>query len=143
MHDLSSTDRKLIALLKNDSRASITTLSAQLKTSRATVQARLERLVASGIIQRFTVDVDASVNKDLIHAVMLIELEGTLARSVISSLKRLPEILDLHTTNGAWDLVANIETSSLAEFDHVLRKVREVKGVLNSETSILLNRVIA
>lgn len=143
MNDLSSVDRQLVALLKSDSRMSITSLAAKLKTSRPTVQSRLERLIKTGVIQRFTVDVDASVNNDLIKAVMLIEIEGTLARSIIKNLKRLPEILDLHTTNGAWDLVAHIETTSLTEFDQVLRKVREIKGVLNSETSILLNKAIA
>ena len=76
----------------------------------------------------------------MIRAVMLIELEGTLARSVTASLRRLPEIASLHTTNGAWDLVAHIETASLSEFDRILRQTREIKGVLNSETSILLNR---
>ena len=74
---------------------------------------------------------------------MMIELEGTLARSVTGSLTRLAEIVSLHSTNGTWDLVAHIETSSLPEFDRVLREVREIKGVLNSETSILLNKATA
>ena len=143
MIDLTSTDRQLIAALKQDARASVTTLAARLNVSRATIQARMERLMESGVIQRFTVELDASVDSDAIKAVMLIELEGPLARSVISHLKRLPEISSLHTTNGSWDLVAHIETFSLAEFDQILRKVREVRGVLNSETNILLNRATA
>ncbi len=139
-HTLSHHDRRLIAALKKDGRASITNLAALLGQSRATVQARLQRLVSAGIIQRFTIDLDATVDAQLIRAVMLIELEGTLARSVTASLRRLPEIASLHTTNGAWDLVAHIETASLSEFDRILRQTREIKGVLNSETSILLNR---
>ena len=47
----------------------------------------------------------------------------------------------LHSTNGTWDLVAQIETVNLPEFDRVLREIREIKGVLNSETSLLLNAV--
>lgn len=139
-HTLSHHDRRLIAALKKDGRASITNLAALLGQSRATVQARLQRLVSAGIIQRFTIDLDATVDAEMIRAVMLIELEGTLARSVTASLRRLPEIASLHTTNGAWDLVAHIETASLSEFDRILRQTREIKGVLNSETSILLNR---
>tara|TARA_R110002124_G_scaffold64694_2_gene176523 strand:- start:3089 stop:3541 length:453 start_codon:yes stop_codon:yes gene_type:complete len=140
VHTLSHHDRRLIAALKKDGRASITNLAALLGQSRATVQARLQRLVSAGIIQRFTIDLDATVDAEMIRAVMLIELEGTLARSVTASLRRLPEIASLHTTNGAWDLVAHIETASLSEFDRILRQTREIKGVLNSETSILLNR---
>jgi DNA-binding Lrp family transcriptional regulator len=143
MLDLSATDRRLIHALQQDGRASVTTLAGKLRVSRATVQNRMERLVSTGIIRRFTIEVDASAEVEVIRAVMMIELEGTLARSVTGSLKRLAEIVSLHSTNGTWDLVAHIETSSLPEFDRVLREVREIKGVLNSETSILLNRAIA
>ncbi len=143
MLDLSATDRRLLHALKQDGRASVTTLAAKLRVSRATVQSRMERLVSTGIIRRFTIEVDASAEVEVIRAVMMIELEGTLARSVTGSLKRLAEIVSLHSTNGTWDLIAHVETSSLPEFDRVLREVREIKGVLNSETSILLNKAIA
>jgi len=143
MNDLSSTDRRLIYALKQDGRASVTTLAGLLRVSRATVQARMERLIKAGVIQRFTIEVDASAEVEVIRAVMMIELEGTLARSVTGSLNRLSEIVSLHTTNGTWDLVAHIETSGLPEFDRVLREVREIKGVLNSETSLLLNKAIS
>ncbi len=143
MRDLTSTDKHLLSVLKQDGRASITTLAANLNLSRATIQSRLDRLIEAGVIQRFTIDVDASVDSDVIRAIMLIELEGTLANSVTRALKRIPEIASLHTTNGNWDLIAHVETFSLPEFDRVLRQVREIGGVLNSETNILLNRATA
>ena len=139
--DLSSQDRKLVAALKLDGRASITRLAQILGQSRATVQARLDRLTSSGVIQRFTIDVDAAADADMIRAVMMIELEGVMTRSVTRLLKQMPAIVALHSTNGTWDLVAQIETVNLPEFDRVLREIREIKGVLNSETSLLLNAV--
>ena len=60
---------------------------------------------------------------------------------MIRSLRGFPELVILHTTNGSWDLVAEMQTSSLADFDRVLREVRVIDGVLNSETSILLTSV--
>ncbi|MCC2975925.1 Lrp/AsnC ligand binding domain-containing protein [Sphingomonas sp. PL-96] len=51
------------------------------------------------------------------------------------------EIRTLHTTNGDWDLVADIRAASLSEFDHALRQVRMIEAVLNSETSLLLSTV--
>ena len=138
--DLTASNRKLLAALKRDGRASITTLASLLGLSRATVQARMERLIAGGIIQRFTIEVDSAVERDIIRAVMMIELQGSMSRSVIAALRNIPEIAALHTTNGNWDLIARIETTSLADFDRVLRRVREIKGILNSETNILLNR---
>jgi DNA-binding Lrp family transcriptional regulator len=47
----------------------------------------------------------------------------------------------LHTTNGGWDLIAEVRADSLSDFDRVLREVRTIDGVLNSETSILLSSV--
>jgi DNA-binding Lrp family transcriptional regulator len=135
------TDKALISALQADGRASITYLAATLRLSRATVQTRLERLQQSGTIRRFTVELNPDVQPELIRAVMLVQLQGNLARKVIATLRKMPEIMDLHTTNGAWDLVAHLETRSLPEFDQILRKVREVPGVLNSETCLLLNRV--
>ena len=139
MIELTQTDRKLLALLRQDARVSVTTLAGALSVSRATVQSRLDRLVQNGIIQRFTIDVDASVDAELVRAIMMIELQGELSNSVIAALGRIREISSLHTTNGNWDLIAQIEAYSLPEFDKVLRQVRQISGVLNSETNILLN----
>jgi len=140
MLDISTTERRLLSALKQNGRASVTTLAGSLGVSRATVQAKLERLTRSGVITRFTIETDSSAEIDFIRAVMLIEVEGPRTKSVTATLKRLTEITSLHTTNGAWDLVANIETESLSQFDRVLREVREIAGVLNSETCLLLNR---
>ncbi|MEM9278813.1 MAG: Lrp/AsnC family transcriptional regulator [Pseudomonadota bacterium] len=141
MIELSPNDRKLIVALKKDSRASITTLSGMLGLSRATVQARMERLVSNGVIQRFTIKLAPEVGLETIKAVTTIEIQGGISSSIIKALRQIPEVVALYSTNGAWDFVAHIETSSLPEFDRVLRQIREVKGVLNSETSLLLDAV--
>ena len=140
MTNLNITDRRLIAALKLDGRATITTLAWQLGVSRATVQTRLDRMVSSGTIQRFTVQLDAAAEADVIRAVMMIEVQGTQARAIQRRIGNIPEIISLHSTNGAWDLVAQIETSNLPEFDRVLREVREINGVLKSETCLLLDK---
>jgi len=139
MPSLDDTDRRLIAALTRDARASITTLAGQLGLSRATVQARLTRLTKGGVIRRFTVEVEPSAAADTIRAVMLIQLQGTMSRAVTRALNAMPAVVTLHSTNGAWDLVAHIETATLPDFDKTLRAVREVPGVLNSETCLLLD----
>jgi DNA-binding Lrp family transcriptional regulator len=72
---------------------------------------------------------------------MMIEVTGKSTSAVIRQLHGLPELHSLHTTNGTWDLVAEIRADSLTDFDRVLREVRTIDGVLNSETSILLSSV--
>lgn len=137
---LSSTDRQLISLLKQNARLPITKIAQTLGVSRATAQKRLDQLVANGVIQGFTIQIDPKAEIQLIRAVMLIELQGKMSRTVVRSLSQIPQIVSLDSTNGTWDLVAQIETQSLAELDSTLRDVRSVQGVTSSETCILLDR---
>ena len=136
---MESLDGKLIDLLKHDARASVTELAARLGTSRATTKAHLDNLIQSGRIRRFTIDMDTQ-DPNIVRAVMLIEIEGPLVRKVSHTIRRLRGIADLYSTSGDWDLVAMTETRDLADFDRLLREVREVKGVTNSRTQILLAR---
>ena len=75
------------------------------------------------------------------RAIMSIEVAGKSTTAVIKSLHGIPELQSLHTTNGGWDLIAEIHADSLQDFDRVLRQVRETEGVSSSETSILLSSV--
>jgi len=136
-----SVDRDLISLLRTDARASISTLAKALKVSRGTVQNRLDRLIASDAILGFTIRASASVDDSAIRAVMMIEITGKSTADIIKKLRGLPELQKVHTTNGAWDLVAEIQASSLADFDNMLREVRLIDGIANSETSILLSTI--
>ena len=105
------------------------------------MQNRLDRLLASGTLLGFTIRVREDYDPDTIRAIMMIEVVGKSTGAVIRALRGLPELQILHTTNGAWDLVAEIQTASLGDFDRILREVRMIDGVLNSETSILLSSV--
>ena len=132
-------DRELIVILRKDGRASISKLAQILDVSRGTVQNRLDRLVATGAILGFTIRAHQNLEVGTVRAIMMIEVTGKSTSQVIQNLRGIPELFKLHTTNGAWDLIAEIQTSSLGEFDQVLRVVRMIPGVLNSETSILLS----
>lgn len=136
---LDETDRRIVAALRDDGRASIATLSATLDLARGTVRTRMERMVATGVIRRFTVDLAVESEPNMVRAVMSIELKGAAARSVVQTLKKFPEVTAIHSTNGAWDLVAEIRATSLPNFDRVLREIRSIIGVSNSETSLLLD----
>ncbi|QIE57135.1 Lrp/AsnC family transcriptional regulator [Pikeienuella piscinae] len=136
---LDATDRRLVAVLREDGRASISALAANLGLARGTVRARIESLRARGVIRRFTIDIGGALEPETVRAVMTIELKGSMTRQVIRALEMTPEITAIHTTNGAWDLVAEINASSLPAFDRVLREVRAIQGVSNSQTSLLLD----
>lgn len=134
-------DRELIALLRRDGRAPLSKIAEILQVSRGTVQNRLDRLLQGGSILGFTVRVREDYGLDAIRAIMMIEVVGRATGQVIKRLHGMPELQALHSTNGTWDLVAELQASSLSEFDRVLREIRMIDGVLNSETSILLSSV--
>jgi DNA-binding Lrp family transcriptional regulator len=134
-------DQMIIAHLRVDGRASLAKLAEAIGVARGTIQNRLDRLLSSGTLLGFTVRVRQDYDDKAVHAVMMIEVVGKSTTQVIRKLRGIPEMHMLHTTNGNWDLVANIRASSLAEFDRVLREVRMIDGVANSETSLLLSSV--
>ncbi|MBB1437797.1 Lrp/AsnC family transcriptional regulator [Shewanella sp. SG41-4] len=136
-----SLDKQLISILRKDARASISKLAQVLQVSRGTVQNRLDRLISSGAILGFTIRAHEQIESNVVRAIMMIEVVGRSTTQVINKLRGIPQLEKLHTTNGAWDLVADIRATSLEEFDKVLREVRTIEGVLNSETSILLSTV--
>lgn len=142
MTELDDLDRRLIAALRADGREPIASLARSLGVTRATVNSRLERLLTSGTLLGFTARVREDSDPDAIRAISLIEVEGRSTNQVIRALRGLPEVAALHTTNGAWDLVAELRTGSLKDFDRLLGRMRSVEGILNSETSLLLSSVL-
>jgi DNA-binding Lrp family transcriptional regulator len=142
MATLSPTDRALMAALRANARASVTELAQIAGVSRTTAKARLEALVEDGRIRRFTIETDVDAEGE-VRAITLIELQGSMTRKVTRALMKIPEIAKAYSTNGAWDLVVEIRAESLPQFDQVLRDIRDIPGVLNSQTSILLAPVSA
>lgn len=141
MHIFDDLDRRLIAALREDGRAPVSKLAAILGVSRATVQTRLDRMLESGAILGFTVRFRKDYDTQAIRAIMMIQVAGRSTTAVIRQLRGMPELVSLHTTNGAWDLIAEIRAESLTDFDRVLREVRTIDGIENSETSMLLSTV--
>lgn len=142
MSELSNLDRRLISALRTDGRAPVARLAEELGVSRGTVTQRIERLRAKGVILGFTVQTRDDTELDRVRAMTLIEVAGRTTNTVISELRALPEIRVLHTTNGAWDLVAEIGCATLQDFDAVLRRIRGIQGIVNSESSLLLSSLI-
>ena len=131
-------DRRLIALLRADGRAPAAALAKALKVSRGTVQNRIDRLVAAGVMLGFTVRLHPETENERVGAIICIAVEGRRAPGVLQALRGFPEVEAVHTTNGRWDMVAEISAPDLAAFSRVLDEVRMIEGIGASETSLLL-----
>ena len=135
---LDTLDHDLIALLRKDARAPAALLAKQLKASRSTVQNRIARLQRNGVLLGFTVRLASEQAGHPVRAITQIEVRGGAGDKVIAALKRLPEVVGVYSTNGRWDLVAEVRVADLAGFDHALRQMRDIDGIAASETSLLL-----
>lgn len=131
-------DQKLITLLRHNARRSISDLALDAGVSRATARARLERLEKDGHILGYTVILRADAVDQAVRGIMMIEIEGHVTDRVVKALGGFSEISEIHSTNGRWDLIAEINTDTLSDLDNVLRRVRLLPGVTNSETNLLL-----
>ena len=135
---MDATDQQLLSLLRKDARASIATLALKLGVSRGTVTNRITRLEDAGIIVGYTVRLRPDAQPDEIRAWMSIAVEGNETRAVIASLLGEPGVASLHDTNGRWDLLAELRAGNLSELSQVLERIRLVRGISSTETSIHL-----
>jgi DNA-binding Lrp family transcriptional regulator len=135
---MDETDRKLLALLRVNAREPAASLSKKLKVSRGTVQNRIARLLGDRTIRGFTISTAPEAESGRVKAVMCIAIEGEKSAKVIRALSGFPEVEHIHTTNGRWDLVAEINTDTLAGFSRALDEIRMIEGIAATETSLLL-----
>ncbi len=135
---MDATDQQLLSLLRKDARTSVATLANKLGVSRGTVSNRITKLEDAGIIVGYTVRLKPDSQPAEIKAWMSIAVEGNETRAVIASLLGEPGVATLHDTNGRWDLLAELRAGNLAELSQVLERIRLVRGISNTETSIHL-----
>jgi DNA-binding Lrp family transcriptional regulator len=131
-------DHRLLALLRKDARMPIARLSKSLGVSRASVYARLQKLQEGGVIEGFTVRLNANFDRRLIRAHVLLKVTGKLARATEKQLQSMPEIMALHAISGVYDLIAELEAASAADLNELIDRIAELEGVEKTTSSILL-----
>ena len=132
-------DHQLISRLRGNARTSVAALAKQLGVARGTIQNRIGKLEREGTIVGYTVRLGSQLDVPGISALMTIAVEGNRADSVLRSLRGDPAVQTLHTTNGRWDVIAELRADTLEAFDRVLGRIRKLEGIANTETSLLLS----
>lgn len=135
---MDETDQKLIAELRRDGRAALSDLADRLTLSRATVRARIERLVAKGEIAGFTVLTRADVTAAPVRALMMIGVEGKGGERIMARLTGIAQVVAVHSTVGRWDFIVELGAHSLLELDEVIHRIRNIDGVMTSETNLMM-----
>lgn len=140
---MNNIDTQLIAQLHHNARTSVATLAARLGVSRGTITNRIRKLEDSGVIVGYTVRLRPETELGGLTTWMSIAIEGNDTRRITASLLGEPGVASLHSTNGRWDLLVELQVGSLVELAHTLERIRLIKGISNSETSIHLETIKA
>ena len=131
-------DQSLLGLLRANARLSVATLAKKLDVSRGTIDNRIRKLEERGIIVGYTVRLRPEVETEDIVAWMSIAVEGHETRKIVNLLMGEPSVAGLHDTNGRWDLLAELRVPTIEQLSEVLDRLRTLKGISATETSIHL-----
>ena len=133
------TDQRVINFLRHSGRASVTQIAENLGITRATVRSRMEKLEENGEILGYSVVLKSDTETRPVRGLMMIEIEGMGTERIVKQLYNFPEVIAIHTTNGRWDLIVELATETLEQFDKLLSRLRQVNDIKSSETSLLLS----
>ena len=136
---LDATDRALLALLRDDARASTTELARKLKLSRTTVQSRMERLQRQRVIAGFTITVPDELEAELVRAHVLITLAPKRGGAIETALRKIAEVRVLHSVSGPFDLIAIVAAASIGELDALIDRIGGLDGVERTTSAIVLS----
>ncbi|GAA2856149.1 DNA-binding Lrp family transcriptional regulator [Aminobacter niigataensis] len=132
-------DRALIALLRENARASTAELARKLGVSRTTVQSRIERLEQRGVISGYSVKLSADYEKNLVRAHILVTALPKVSAAVESVLRRIPEVRTLHSVSGNFDMIVVVEAPSVQDLDTLIDRIGALDGVERTLSSIILS----
>jgi DNA-binding Lrp family transcriptional regulator len=142
MAELDSLDLALLTALRDNPRAGVLALSRITKVARATVQSRLDRMEASGVITGYGPDVDVIAAGFGVHAFVTLEIaQGALDR-VTADLAAIPGVLEAYAITGSGDVLCKVAATSNAELQRTLLRIDSSPAVARSTSAIALSVVI-
>ncbi|NKI95860.1 Lrp/AsnC family transcriptional regulator [Rhizobacter sp. SG703] len=138
-HILDKTDHALLALLRENARASTAELARRLALSRTTVQSRLERLERQRVVAGYTIVVPDELEAALVRAHVLITVAPRQSAAIEAALRKIAEVRVLHSVSGPFDLIAIVAAQSIGELDALIDRIGALEGVERTTSAIVLS----
>lgn len=135
---ISLADAQLLAVLREDARASTSQIARRLGLSRTTVQSRIDRLQQSGVIAGYTVRLGEAVEQQQVRAHILITVLPKKMPAVVKALQGIAAVRSLHSVSGVHDLVAMGAVDGVAAMDELTDAIGAIDGVERTTTAIIL-----
>jgi Lrp/AsnC family transcriptional regulator, regulator for asnA, asnC and gidA len=130
---------EIIDFLSRDSSTPFVEIAKQIGISDATVHIRVRRLIAAGIINKFTISVDNNrLGYDHL-AFMGINVEPGFAEELTDDLSKVDEVLEIHEMHGRFDLLLKVRAKNLDQMrDIVVNKIRILPHIIETELMTVL-----
>ena len=133
-------DEKIIGYLKEDSRESFVDIGKKLKLSESAVRRRVKNLVDNKTIKRFTLELN---EENATSAIVLVSVDSTTDTSKVSlKLAKLDGVKTVYEITGQYDITTIITADSIAEINNSIDALRKIPGVVDTNTVIILRKVI-
>jgi DNA-binding Lrp family transcriptional regulator len=133
-------DVRLITLLAAEPRVGVLEASRRLGVARGTVQARLDRLTASGVITGFGPEVDPAALGYTVTAFVTLHIRQLGGHDPVAGLMAgIPEVLEVHTITGGDDMLCRVVARSNADLQRVIDRIVDVEGVVRTSSVIALD----
>lgn len=132
-------DARLIALMSDQPTLGVLGASRELGVARGTVQARLDHLRTKGVIRTLAPTIDPASLGYPVTALCTLEIRQSLGHeAVVDHLLAIPEVLEIHSTTGAGDLIIRIVAADNADLGRVIDAIIDDTHVVRASTSVCL-----
>ena len=125
---ISKQDQKLLLHLRQNARCSVSDLARALKLSRSTVQNRIAKLEASGVIRGYSVELGGEYSAGQVEAHVSIKVFQKLTARTNTALEQISQVSQLYSVSGEYDLIAIVQAQSLEEFTHDIEEGPTLAG---------------
>ncbi len=141
MYELDEIDKRILEILKENSRISFSELARQFGFSDVAMRKRVEKLVERGIIKKFTCEIDYSKIGKPISAFVFIRTRADRTNEVLEELKNL-DVEEIYQIVGDFDIVIKVNVPDIHSLrDLTDKKISGIHGVLEVKPSIIYTRV--
>lgn len=132
-------DARLLALLAEQPRIGVLECSRRLRVARGTVQARLDKMLAGGVIRGFGPQVSPAAIGFGVTAFVTLEIRQSDGHDPVAAhLAEIPEVLEAHTITGSGDMLCRIVARSNADLQRVIDQIVSYQGIQRASTHIAL-----
>ena len=139
--ELDEVDRAILRSLRENARMSLQEISRRSGISDATIQFRLKRMKANGIIERFTITTNPTATGYAVTAIMLVQTDNERHDQAVAALTKIPEITEVYGILGEYDLFLKVWSKSLDELNTLINDhIRSIEGIEDLHEIVVVER---